>query len=78
MGSEFRCHYSLELTNTIITSVNLAGSACVDPTACAGSQTEHVSINFSKIKWIFRWYDGSGDLITEEERCWNVATTQQC
>jgi len=78
IGPPQECYYRLELTNTRIRSIDVAGSACIDPlTSCTPSQTESVAVFYEEIKWVYTEWDG-GSPVGTVEGCWDLVSNTPC
>ena len=78
IGPPQECYYRLTLTDSRIQSVDVAGSACIDPsTSCTPSQTESVTIDFVTITWRYtQWQDGNP--VGNIEECWDTVSNTPC
>lgn len=77
LGEQQQCYYRIELTEPIVSAVDLKGSACVGPGACTPSQTESVQLRYSTIHWFYTmWVNGQpGGVI---DRCWDLVSQTPC
>lgn len=74
-----QCYYRIELTNARVTTMSLAGTACIDPaTSCTPPQTESVTFSAEQILWRYTEYDAAGNPQGTVEFCWNVIASTQC
>jgi len=64
-GSQ-QCNFQLELTNTVIETVDLGGSTCIEAANCTSAATEKVVLRFTGILWRFK-----SDGMAPVEVIWN-------
>ena len=52
-GDSSICWFRIDLSDVYITTVSLAGSACVEPTACGATMTESVKLHATSVQWSY-------------------------
>ncbi len=53
VGGGQTCDFRIELTDAVITDVDLGGSTCLEGTDCASAFSEVVTLRFRRITWRF-------------------------
>ena len=72
-----QCYLKVELSNAFLENISLSGSSCVGTGACTPSQTESISLRYTRIKLYYTpWTGGSPG--TQVIRCYDLTTRTAC
>ena len=68
------CTYKIQLDNTMVSSTQSSGAACIAPGSCgAGPEAESISLTFTRIRWTYTPPGGAA-----KTSCWDRAANKAC